>query len=94
MNELLEKLDALTKRTPGNVMPLAKNSLDYKMIKNAILGNGWIRPNVASGRGRYWRVSENANTVEFFLNRMGIPFESGNDAPRGGKTGYFIDLKI
>jgi hypothetical protein len=90
MNELLQKLEELTKKDAG-IWRLAKNSNPYRMIREAIVsGSGFIRPNYTSGRGRFTRVSDNEALVRRYLDMMGISYSTGNDAARGGKSGVFI----
>ena len=49
-----------------------------------------IRPCNAAGRGRFIHNAD--HTLEFcaLLDRLGVKYEKGNDAPRGGLTGNYI----
>ena len=49
-----------------------------------------IRPCLTAGRGRF--VHNSDHTFEFcaLLDRLGVKYEKGNDAPRGGLTGNYI----
>ena len=72
-----------TKRSVLNAkigkLNFAKNSIVGNMIKNLKTGDK-LRPVYSSGSS--WKYST--------LNKLGIAFETGNDAARGGKTGYYV----
>lgn len=68
-----------------------KNSIVYGWINELIAGKKEFRP--VYSQGSSWKYSSLFDrTVEFtsLLNLMGIEYRSGNDSPRGGKTGAFI----
>lgn len=37
-------------------------------------------------------LHDNSANLEWGLHALGIDYETGNDAPRGGKNGYFVKL--
>ena len=51
-----------------------------------------IRPVKTSGHGRFTSLLDYSGQVEGLLDLLGVKYESGNDAPRGGRTGYFIHI--
>lgn len=51
-----------------------------------------LRPVSWYGRGRHISLHDNTANIEQGLSLLGIDFETGNDAPKGGKNGYFIRL--
>lgn len=44
-----------------------------------------------AGRGRY-QLEDHSYNIEHALTLLGVSYETGNDAPRGGKEGYYIRL--
>lgn len=89
----LELLESMTK-SKSNPSGISKSANAYKMVKNAIETGKIIRPNYHQGTGRFGSTNENKMQVESLLRKMGIDFTSGNDAPKGGKTGEWIMLKF
>jgi hypothetical protein len=65
-----------------------KNS-DYEMAINVISGKNCYLV-YSTGSGKWTNSSE--RKPERYLNVWGIDFEYGNDAPRGGRFGNFIQL--
>lgn len=51
-----------------------------------------IRPCYASGSGRFTSNQDHTSAVVNILNLLGIKYQSGNDAPKGGLTGNFIKI--
>lgn len=49
-----------------------------------------IRPCFTAGRGRFVHNSDHTFEVCALLDRLGVKYEKGNDAPRGGLTGNYI----
>jgi hypothetical protein len=56
-----------------------------------IYGNT-IRPCHASGRGRFTRNLDYTGMTRFYLNKLNIKYKAGNDSPRGGLTGNYIQI--
>ena len=51
-----------------------------------------IRPCTTSGHGRFTTSLDYTADVCRLLDRLKIKYISGNDSPRGGKTGNFIKV--
>lgn len=51
-----------------------------------------IRPVSWSRSNKRFNLRDVSSQIIDGLNRIGIDFETGNDAPRGGKEGFFIRL--
>ena len=82
---------------------LNKNSYVYKKLFLAslsfsILKRGKvlyrIRPVVVYGKGRYRHNCNHTSSFCACLAEMRISYYIGNDAPRGGSHGTFIDIII
>ncbi len=79
----------------------SKNSIAYKVITDVIEGKnetgliqgGVIRPCYTSGSGRFTSNQDHTDLVVHCLNKMNVKFTLGNDAPRGGATGRWIEIK-
>jgi hypothetical protein len=84
----------------------SKSTKDYQIVKDIVnetnksymvwrneKGQITIRPCQTSGRGRYTTNLDYTAATESTLTLLGIKFESGNDSPRGGKTGNYITIK-
>lgn len=77
---------------------LQKNSTVYRIIRDVIRGtnntymvfDGLIRPVKTSGSGRFKTNLDYTDGVKTVLDKMNVKYRSGNDAPRGGKTGNWI----
>lgn len=70
-----------------------KSSIVYGWMQQLINGEKNFRP--VYSQGSSWKHSSIFDRrFEFttILNRMGIEYTQGNDAPRGGKTGAFINI--
>lgn len=51
-----------------------------------------IRPCYAAGRGSFIHNVDHTFEVCALLDRLGVKYEKGNDAPRGGLTGNYIRI--
>lgn len=60
------------------------------VMKFLTAGEASIRPIFYQGTGRYTSVVDRSNEVKHILTTAGVEFVEGNDAPRGGRVGYFI----
>ena len=69
---------------------LNKNTSAYKLLNN--LTSNVIRPCWHSGSGRFTTNLDYTTQVMDILKKMHVPFEFGNNSPRGGKTGNFTKL--
>jgi hypothetical protein len=85
-----------TKRTALN-----KRILKLKLASNSIIGNmiadlkkgDRLRP--VYSQGSTWKYSsliDKSGELKSTLNFLGINYTIGNDSPRGGKTGYYIEI--
>ena len=80
----------------------AKNSKHYQIVRDVIDGTnktgtmrpgGIVRPDYTTGSGRFTKNMQHGPTVMALLQAIGVKFETGNDAPRGGMTGNYIKIK-
>lgn len=91
--ETLQK--RLDSRYTGN-----KTAKSYQIVKDLINGtrktymvDGYtIRPVNTSGSGRFTSNLDYTKDTENLLKLLGLKFKVGNDAPRGGLTGNFIEV--
>lgn len=51
-----------------------------------------IKPVQWTGTRNHMRLKDNSANIMLGLSLLGIDFETGNNAPRGGKEGFFIRL--
>ncbi len=51
-----------------------------------------MRPVYWSGHGRNISLHDSSANLEQGLSMLGIDYETGNDAPKGGKNGCFVRL--
>lgn len=51
-----------------------------------------IKPILWKRSGGWTTLKDHSNNLINGLNLIGIDFENGNDAPRGGKEGFFVRL--
>ena len=89
MNKLIEKLNQL-----ANEKKVSRNSLSYKSAYEAIQNpNTKVRTGKSFGSGRYSSSSMWTDAVISIFNRIGAKYETGNDAPKGGRSGEFVIVK-
>lgn len=85
---LNKKIEKLT-----NARQLNKTSLVYNWVKN-LKTNAVIRPVYSQGYSwRYSTLVDKMDELTTTLTSLKIKFIVGNDAPRGGKTGAFVQIK-
>jgi len=84
----------LNKRYNGS-----KTSIAYKIVVDLINNTNktymvynLIRPVKTSGSGRFTSNMDYTADTESLLTLLGVKYESGNDAPRGGATGSYIKV--
>ena len=74
---------------------LQKNSKGYQMVLE-LMESHYVRPCHTSGSKRFCTNLDYTSDVLFALDLLkfvkGVDYISGNDAPRGGLTGNFIEL--
>ena len=85
-----------TKRSALNAkiekLNFAKNSIVGNMIKNLNTGDK-LRPVYSTGGSwRFSSLKDYRSELEKTLRDLGIYFETGNDAARGGRTGYYVQI--
>lgn len=85
-----------TKRTSLNKriekLNLSKNSIILNMITGIRKGDR-LRP--VYSKGSSWAHSsliDKSTELKDTLKFIGVEFTTGNDAARGGKTGYFVEI--
>lgn len=75
-------------------LELNKTSLVYKWILELVNeGERTFRPIFSTGGS--WKHSsliDKSFDLTNTLKKLNIDFEVGNDSPRGGKTGYFVNI--
>lgn len=79
---------------------LSKLSKSYQVISDLIEGTSksgliygnTIRPCRTSGSGRFTTNLNYTNDILYLLNRLNIKYKIGNDSPRGGLPGNFIQI--
>lgn len=88
------KSTALAKRIEKLVATkeLKKNSLVYGWVSN-LASNEILRPVFSQGgTWRYSSLIDKSEELVLVLRKLGLDFVTGNDAPRGGATGYFVKV--
>jgi hypothetical protein len=85
-----------TKRTSLNKriekLNLQKNSIVGNMICDMKKGDK-LRPIYSQGSSwKYSSLIDKSQELKDTLKTLGIEFTTGNDAARGGKTGYFVEI--
>lgn len=84
LNKRIEKLTASKK--------LMKSSLVYGWVSN-LQNNEILRP--VYSQGSTWKHSslvDKSYELTNILKSLKIKFSTGNDAPRGGRTGYYVEI--
>lgn len=72
---------------------LNKNSLVYSWVSN-MKTDDVFRP--VFSQGKTWKFSsltDKTKELTDLLDKLGVAYEIGNDAPKGGKTGVFVKIK-
>ncbi len=72
---------------------LNKTSVVYRWISEMLNGETFFRP--VYSQGSTWNGSclfDRQDDFTNVLNMLRISYETGNDAPRGGKTGAFVKI--
>lgn len=73
-----------------------KGTSAYRLVAEWLKkdGNAVIRPCWTNGSGRFIRNSDHTDDVCRLLNALRVRYVLGNDAPRGGKTGNFVNILL
>lgn len=68
----------------------------YKLVAEWLKkdGNAVIRPCWTNGSGRFITNSDHTDDLCRLLNALRVRYTRGNDAPRGGKTGNFVQILL
>lgn len=73
-----------------------KGTSAYKLIISLVEGGtkstNKLRTCWTSGSGRFTSNLDYTTDTFSALNKMGLPCTKGNDAPRGGQTGNFVEI--
>lgn len=70
---------------------MVRDIINYTNNSYAVYGNR-IRPCHTSGSRRFTTNLDYTEETKTLLRLIGVKFESGNDSPRGGKTGNYIKI--
>lgn len=77
----------------------AKNSFAYRLMNDFITGNdSWsiignqLRTCHTSGNGRFTTNLDYTSDVQLLCKKLRLLTETGNDAPKGGKTGNYVRI--
>ena len=65
----------------------------YKRIKYALESDTAIRTCWVNGTGKHSSNYDITTTVKVILDSIGCKYIQGNDSPRKGKAGTFIEIK-
>ena len=86
------KLKTFENRLKG----LSKGSNAYNYTKKLLTNGGRVYTCHTSGSGRFTTNIDRTDDTVMYLRKLGlkrdIDFIVGNDSPRGGKTGNYIEL--
>ena len=63
-----------------------------RMVQGVSHPNNKIYPIYTQGSGKYAKYTDKTGEVKSILDGLGLDYHEGNDAPRGGKLGNFIEL--
>ena len=73
-----------------------KGTASYRLLTEWLNadGNNVIRPCWTSGRGRFTTSLDYTEQLKSLLTSLRVCYISGNDAPRGGKSGNYIKILL
>ena len=77
----------LSKRYSGS-----KNTVAYRTISALTSNNQLLRPVHTSGSGRFTSNLDYTSDFKELLDIVGLKYEFGNDAPKGGLTGNYFKI--
>lgn len=81
-------------KTLSETSMVSKSQDAYKIAQKAVDNPGVkFYINHQTGSGRWTKITDYEFRVRNILLWNGVIFESGNDAPRGGKLGDYIIVK-
>jgi hypothetical protein len=68
-----------------------RGTVALSLVEQWVHTNDLIRPCYTTGSGRWTKNSDHADLVRHILSTaLGLTYDHGNDAPRGGGTGQWI----
>jgi len=89
-------MKATTLKKRLEMLNLNKNTIAYKIVLKILTDENYAKGKVrtcwTSASGRFTTNMCYVEQVSYVLNEIGIKFEYGNDAPRGGVHGDFIKI--
>lgn len=90
----LDSLDYIIKlEEVKKELKLIASSPAFIAVKTALLNNGEKKiRTVKKTTGKWGCTKDISSTVKIILIKLGITYEEGNDSPRGGKEGNYIQL--
>lgn len=72
---------------------ISKSSLIYGWVNQILTGQKLFRPFFSQGSSwKYSSLQDHSAKFQSILTQIGVEFKTGNDAPKGGKTGYFVEI--
>ena len=79
-----------------NRLAINKNTAAYRLLYEwlQVPENARIRTCCTTGKGRFCHNLDYTSDLITLLARLGVRYEVGNDAPRGGKTGTYVNIKL
>lgn len=79
-----------------NRLAINKNTAAYRLLYEwlQVPENARIRTCWTTGKGRFCHNLDYTSDLITLLARLGVRYEVGNDAPRGGKTGTYVNIKL
>ena len=91
-NPTIMKLTTFENRTKGN----SKSSNGYRYAKKLLTTKTRVYTCHTSGRGRFTtnidRTDDTIKNLEDAGLKLNTDFVTGNDSPRGGKAGNYVEL--
>ena len=79
-----------------NRLAINNNTTAYRLLDEwlQVPENPKIRTCWNTGTGRFCHNLDYTSDLITLLARLGVRYEVGNDAPRGGKTGTYVIIKL
>jgi hypothetical protein len=95
-----EKLNQKLVKIANGQPKISKSSIGYKCVADVINGTNnsgcvfenQIRPVYTRGSGKWTNIADHSKLVTSLLDALKIKYIAGNDAPMGGRCGYFITI--
>ena len=77
-------------------LKINKTSAAYRLLNEwlQVPENPKIRTCWKTGTGRFCHNLDYTSDLATLLARLGVRYEIGNDAPRGGKNGNYVQIKM